>query len=295
MPLLHIINTNDRRTAVSSDPYSPLIECPCSAQRVINVSAGTIDGRPPHPAIHCSPEFAATGNPSCQLATYKGGWRCCEHGMFLVDTDKECSSPDCAEKPMDEVYMKFTFFYEDAQPDTRQIESAACCDITSVTQGDENIEYDVPLCPPGTPPEQCVHVAETVQPLAYYGGHPKSPSEVHKGEDLVDLVFAAPHLHIGGMSIELIDHVSNKTLCEVHRTDDNSGGLFYGHGSTAGDEDGYLVGLIPCRWGSPDASRFRRDHPMRTRVVYNATRGHTGVMSLWLMEVSPAPSSDFQV
>merc|ERR1711982_55522 len=97
----------------------------------------------------------------------------------------ECVNPDCSEKPWDEIYMKFTFLYEDAQLTTRQVEAAACCDVTSVKQGDENIEYDIPACPPGTPPESCLHVAETVQPLAYFGGHPKSPLSSYEGSELV--------------------------------------------------------------------------------------------------------------
>mmetsp|Transcript_136037 Transcript_136037/g.339261 ORF Transcript_136037/g.339261 Transcript_136037/m.339261 type:complete len:486 (-) Transcript_136037:315-1772(-) len=296
-PTLHIINTKSSAEAgvEGTAAWSPLIECPCTPQRKINVSAGTIDGQAADPPISCSPEFAATGNPSCHLATYQGGWRCCEHQVFLVDTDKECANPDCSEKPLDEIFMKFTFFYEDAQPDTRQVEAAACCDVTSVTQGAENIEYDIPACPQGTSPEACVHVVETVQPLAYFGDHPKSPLSSYRGSDLVDLVFAAPHLHLAGISIELIDHMTNKTICEVHRTDDNSGGIAYGHGTTPGDEDGYMVGLSTCRWGGADAPRFRRDHPMRTRAVYSSASGHTGVMSLWLMDVSAVAEPDFLV
>jgi len=292
-PLLHIINTN---RPVAGQAWSPLLECPCTPQRRINVSAGTIDGRAADPPIHCSPEFAATGNPSCHLATYQGGWRCCEHGMFLIDTDKECRDPECSEEAVDEVRMKFTFHYEEAQADTRGVEAAACCDVTSVTQGNENIEYDVPACALGTPTERCLHVAESVQPLAYFGGHPKSPLSAHQGSDLVDLVFAAPHLHLAGLSLTLEDAVTNETLCEVHRSDEGrSGGVVYGQGSAPGDERGYLVGLSTCRWGPLAARRFRRDHPLRTRAVYNATQGHTGVMSLWLMDVAPARAPGFLV
>jgi hypothetical protein len=296
-PTLHIINTRSSTGAGAEDgtTWSPLLECPCTPQRKINVSAGTIDGQAADPPIHCSPEFAATGNPSCHLATYQGGWRCCEHKMFLIDTDRDCVHPDCSEKPKDEVHMKFTFSYEDAQPGTRPMEGAACCDVTSVTQGDENIEYDIPVCLPGTPAEECRHIAESVQPLAYFDGHPKSPLSGHKGSDLVDLVFAAPHLHLAGISIELIDHVTNETLCEVHQTDDNSGGVVYGNGTMPGNEDSYMVGLSTCHWGGADAPRFRRDHPMRTRAVYNASLGHTGVMSLWLMQVSAVVDPDFLV
>uniref|UniRef100_A0A7S1LL98 Uncharacterized protein n=1 Tax=Alexandrium catenella TaxID=2925 RepID=A0A7S1LL98_ALECA len=291
-PLLHIINMKESR---SQTPWSPLLECPCTPQRRIDVAAGTIDGRHPEPPIKCSKEFAATGNPSCHLATYVGGWRCCEHHMFLIDTDKECEHPDCRERPADEVFMKFTFFYEDAVQGVIPVEPAACCDVTSTTQGGENIEYDIPACAPGTPPERCLHVAETVQPVAYYDQHPKSPFEDHKGSDMVHLVFAAPHLHVAGLSLQLFDNTTNKLLCEVHAVKDNSGGVTYGHGHAAGDEDGYMVGLSTCRWDGAHAPQFRRDHPLRMRAVYNASMYHTGVMSLWLMNVAPVNEPDILV
>merc|ERR1711862_675776 len=125
-----------------------------------------------------------------------------------MGTDKECSSPRCDEKVVDKVYMKFTFHYEDATPSSRQIEAAACCDVTSTGMGDENIEYDVTLCPEGTAPEACVHVAETVQPIGYYSDR----SAHQKGSDQVDLVFAAPHLHWAGIHMTLIDHETNETI-----------------------------------------------------------------------------------
>jgi len=284
-PTLHIINTNrsGRSGAATGVRVSPLLECPCTPQRKIDVANGTIDGRAADPPIHCSKAFAATGNPSCNLSTYVGGWRCCEHGMFVIDTAKDCRLPNCADERADEVYMKFTFYYEDAQPAARQMEGAACCDVTSDGQGNENVEYDVPACLPGTTPDQCVHVAESVQPLAFYQ---EVPFRRPRRSDLVDLVFAAPHLHYAGISLELLDHETNETLCEVRRTLDNSGGVIYGNGSAAGNEDGYLVGLTPCVWGGGRAPRFRRDRLMRTRAVYNATEHHTGVMGLWLSQVS---------
>lgn len=292
-PTLHIINTNlhDNRTRADrsiSDGYvSRLLECPCTPQRQFDLEHGTIDGKPADPPIGCSPEFAATGNPSCNLSTYVGGWRCCEHGMFLVDTDKECANPECSEKPLDEVFMRFTFYYEDATAETRVMEGSACCDVTSDGQGNENIEYDVPACAAGTPPHECIHVAESVQPVGYF--YPGKPKGEYFAWDLVDLVFAAPHLHWAGTSIELIDDETNEVLCEVHQNQDNTGGVMYGTGNTPGNERGYLTGLKPCTWGASTARRMRRDHKLRTRAIYNATSSHTGVMSLWLMQVSPVP------
>ncbi|CAJ1431801.1 unnamed protein product [Effrenium voratum] len=108
LPTFHVINSN-KFARNASLPYSPLLERPCTPQRKIDVAAGTIDGHDPDPPIQCSAQFAATGNPSCHLSTYVGGWRCCEHGVFLIDTDKECSDPKCSKEPQDEVFMKFVF------------------------------------------------------------------------------------------------------------------------------------------------------------------------------------------
>ena len=94
---------------------SRLLECPCTPQRKIEANTGTIDGKAADPPIHFSKQLDATSNLSCHLSTYKGGRRCNEHYMFLIDTDKECKSSDCSEKVVDEVYMKFTFYYEDAR------------------------------------------------------------------------------------------------------------------------------------------------------------------------------------
>merc|ERR1712194_764867 len=216
---------------------------------------------------------------------YVGGWRCCENNVFLIDTDKLCRDATCSGEPIDEVYMKYKFYYEDATRSSRAMESGACCDTTSNWQGDGNIEHDVPACPAGTPKHECIYVTESVQPVAYYGWQTG-----HKASDLVDLVFAAPHLHWAGIPMELIDHETNKTLCKVERTP--GGGVMYGNGTTAGNEDGYLVGLTPCSWSGKNAYRGRRDRKLRSRLVYDATTAPTGVMSLWLNSVAAAPAKE---
>eukprot|EP00438_Fugacium_kawagutii_P034604 Skav225836 [mRNA] locus=scaffold345:69400:71139:+ [translate_table: standard] len=294
LPTFHVINTN-KPLENTSLPYNPLLECPCTPQRKIDVAHGTIDGHPPDPPIQCSPSFAATGNPSCNLSTYVGGWRCCENGVFLIDTDKECSDPECSEEPQDEIFMKYKFYYEDATPETRHMGPSACCDVTGTTQGFENIEYDVPQCAAGTPPEKCLHIVETVQPVGYYQNHPKAPKDNHEADALVDLVFAAPHLHVAGLSMELFDAVTNKSICAVYASRDNNRGIMYGNGTQPGNENGYMTGLLPCKWNDKDAPRFKRNHPLRARAVYNSTYGHTGVMSLWLMDVSPVNEPDYVV
>jgi len=283
LPTFHLINTKKDNHTVS-----PLLECPCTPQRKIDPENGTIDGHEPEPAFGCSPAFAKTGNPSCSLYTYHGGWRCCEHKVFLIDTDKECRTPDCSEKPMDKIFMKFQFEYEDSTEETRDIEGAACCDTTSDHKGSGNIEHDVVACPVGTPPDQCIFVTESVQPIGWYYNYWPG---YYKGWELVDLVLASPHLHWAGLSLELIDHETNETLCEVNRSDSWNSGVMYGTGNEPGNEKGYLVGLTPCTWSGKAPKRFRRDHLFRSRSVYNATTHHFGVMSLWLTSVSAVPET----
>ena len=49
-PIFHVINTN-RPSQNTSLPYSPLLECPCTPQRKIDVKHGKIDGQDPDPPI----------------------------------------------------------------------------------------------------------------------------------------------------------------------------------------------------------------------------------------------------
>ena len=56
-PTLHIINTNRNDGAYDGTP-SPLLQCPCTPQRVIDVAAGTIDGKQPYPPFgRCSTSY----------------------------------------------------------------------------------------------------------------------------------------------------------------------------------------------------------------------------------------------
>lgn len=38
------------------------------------------------PPFSCNSKFEDEGNPSCSFDAYEGGFRCCEHGVFLLDT-----------------------------------------------------------------------------------------------------------------------------------------------------------------------------------------------------------------
>lgn len=149
-PTIHLINTLRPNTSFDGTP-SPLLMCPCTPQRVIDAANGTIDGRTPFPPFGgCSADFMRT-NPSCRLSTYRGGWRCCEDGVSLLDTSK-CTQPNCAEYPRQRVVLKATFDYADEAADDVPLRPIGCCDVTTTGPYQGNIEYDVPQCAAGTPP-----------------------------------------------------------------------------------------------------------------------------------------------
>lgn len=152
---------------------------------------------------------------------YRGGFRCAPTGSFLAE-DYENVSPV---NKTQTVRMKFTFEYapKTAMPDVRSMTATSCCDVTGdmkLTANVDfvNIEYDVPKCAEGTPPENCTHVATAVQPLDDMGAP----------ESWVDLTYAVGHAHTGAILLELYDNVTGQLLC--------SSAPSYGNTSNAGDE-----------------------------------------------------------
>lgn len=262
--VLHFINTRNTTSHGSKDrgnEYSPYLECPCTSRRHFNLTNNTIDGCTPAPAFQCNDHFKFARNPSCQLSTYQGGYRCCENGVVLEETP----STD----PPATIYAKFSFKYTHATPKSRSLMFLGCCDVTANDeQAFANIEYTVPQCAPGTPIEKCVHVATNVQMLAPNISRERPDAEI-------DLVYAAGHVHTGAIRLELIDEETNQLLCEAD--------LKYGSSEKAGDEKGYLVGSFPCVWPNATPPRMRADHRLRTVAYYNSSVQRNGVMSLWLM------------
>uniref|UniRef100_A0A7S3E400 Uncharacterized protein n=1 Tax=Chloropicon laureae TaxID=464258 RepID=A0A7S3E400_9CHLO len=271
IPLIHLINTD-----AGSQPETPsrLLECPCTPQRVFDVGADKIDGKPPVPPFSCNLKFMQEENPSCELDWYEGGFRCCEHGVFVIDTDKH----DPATLPEQEFYFKFIFDYKDVEPETVPVRPPACCDVTANLTVGGNIEFDVPQCTAGIAPEDCVYEMTSSQ---FFDLMPNYHSNQTREKDVdpkqqVDLVYAVGHLHVGGLSLDLYDDESGELICHSEPT--------YGTGSAAGDELGYLTGMSSCTFDPP--LRMTRDAVVRTVARYNNTVPHHGVMALWLMEVA---------
>jgi len=290
MVLMHFINTK----GIPHD--QKLWECPCTSARKIDVANGTIDGLKPMP-FNCSAELKEEGNAACSLATYQGGYRCCENGVFLVE------KPDL-QAPADKVQAKFTFEYyvegaAELAEGARRTVSPSCCDASAASvlstgvdatasmpprhhhrhKFGGNLEYDVPKCAAGIPPERCTHVISAVE--SFDMSADEDPNEE------IELVHAWGHQHVAGLGLELYREATGELLCksEPH----------YGSGSQAGDEAGFVVGIKPCVWGPglAEPPRLRRSELVRTVAHYNSTEAHHGVMSLWILTASPVPAVAF--
>merc|ERR1711985_195255 len=164
-PLFHFINTKAPDSLpeeqLKTGEYSPFLQCPCTPQRVLNEENGTVDGWKPFPPFGtCSKQFYELENPSCSLETYKGGFRCCENGNYLLDTDNY----NVDEFPEDVVYGKFvlTFLDDDARELGIKETTGIGHDVTGSLETRGNIEFDVPQCENGTLPEDCIYEQSTV-------------------------------------------------------------------------------------------------------------------------------------
>lgn len=250
--VLHFINNKDQGEEA-------WFECPCTSDRKINVTNGTVDGVVPL-AFGCTKELIAEKNGDCALAWYKGGYRCCENGNYLSENPKTSA-------PKDTVYGKFTFRIDDFDQADR-VASFQALDVTG-----HNGEYDIPKCDRTKDPK-CIHTAEYVTYAA--------PDAALQAPNLpVEWVTARGHQHVGGMGMELYNEATGELLCASHP--------IYGTGSEAGNEQGYMVGVPPCVWGPPPLQqppRLRAADKVRIVSRYNSTEGHYGVMGFWFMQVA---------
>jgi hypothetical protein len=267
MVLIHFLNMHGAPSAKDKR-----FECPCTSHTKIDAANGTVNGLKVR-NFTCSQQLIDQGNSGCSLETYKGGYRCCENNFFL---SADIPGPDV---PATVFQAKYTFSYidEDVVEEARPVALTSCCDATGDLTVGGNLEYSVPQCAPGTAPEFCEYVLSTVQKLDHGRGVKVDPEEV------IELVHAWGHQHVGGLGMELYNEQTGQLLCRTAPK--------YGSGFLPGDEDGYVVGIPPCVWGSPPLApppRLRRKDLVRTVARYNSTQERHGVMSLWIMSAAPA-------
>jgi len=279
MPVLHFINTRNT-TAHELLPddlplVSPFIQCPCTPERKFDYHNGTIDGCVPSPKFSCNEWFENSRNPGCKLETYTAGYRCCEDGVFLNGRSHDPQGlnglPTSARTT---AYAKMEFYFRrsptvlDAghSPALVQFTLDVTADNTAVEKSKRsvgNIEYTVPKCPAGTPPQQCIHEVSTVVKLF----------DVTKDMYEVDVVHIVGHVHSGAIRHQFINATSGQMICDA--------ALTYGQSDQPGDERGYLVGIEPCVFDPP----LKLDAASEVRMVtaYNNTEEIGGVMALWFL------------
>lgn len=283
--------------------YSGLLECPCTTRmKRVPPSAGkpgSINGRPF--TADCRPRPLSSlledGNPSCAVETYMGGIDCCQDGYLLLDADQEVP-PE-----VDEVHFRWRFYFQDFDP-KRHIPSIHLewalngCDSGGPRGNPSScgrIEYDVPQAPPGTPPEQAVHVVTSAWQVRDML-HPCDPvldaycADPRSAQDGVLLVMAGGHCHSPGcIDMVLRNADTGEELCTVTAR--------YGTSERAKDERGYGW-QPPCQWGSArDGLRppplLRLGTNLTSTKRTNSTFGHPGVMAIWQMRaVYRSPASE---
>ena len=144
--LFHLINTRAPpslpQDQLEEGETSKLLECPCTPQRVIDVANVSVDGVSPFPPFGTCNAQLMQDNPSCQISTYRGGWRCCEDGVFVIDTDEV----DTADLPEDTVYGKLILTYLDGDAEDMELKNArgGAFDATGSLDTRGNVEFDVP-------------------------------------------------------------------------------------------------------------------------------------------------------
>merc|ERR1712157_195501 len=140
-------------------------------------------------------------------------------------------------------------------------------------------------CTEGTPPKDCIFEMASTQffdLMSNYHHKEKKAEEGDHSEDLVSLVYAVGHLHVGGLSLDLYDDETGELICHS--------ALTYRTGLEAGNEAHYLTGMSDCVFDPP--LKMKRETVVRTIARYNNTVAHHGVMALWLMQVAdPTPAS----
>jgi len=286
--------------------YSPLLECPCGTRRDMDVDNSKIDGVEVSFGCHFDGEGTGRGlarmaernDTSCQMATLHGGSKCCEDGMILLDDDQ------IQPEQVSTYSFKTTFYYEDATPVHKNL-------FRVYWQYEMlNNEWDVPACPAGMPPEECIVIVENegianetlwaADPTAVAGWSGIAWPEDGSG---IQLLYAGGHCHVGCISLDLINMNTGQVICHQEA-------VYAPEGATgdAMDEPGYALSIPPCVWGDEDdlqdpyvimptdklqvvakynSTRLRRpDDPSFDPAAEKIEVSHYAVMSMFQMRAS---------
>eukprot|EP00462_Mataza_sp_D1_P015332 CAMPEP_0175150732 /NCGR_PEP_ID=MMETSP0087-20121206/18060_1 /TAXON_ID=136419 /ORGANISM="Unknown Unknown, Strain D1" /LENGTH=727 /DNA_ID=CAMNT_0016436763 /DNA_START=67 /DNA_END=2250 /DNA_ORIENTATION=+ len=242
--------------------------------------SGTINGI--EFSKNCLPEPAGDllhqKNPTCHIQDYVGGLSCCHHQNILLDKDQNPWETETMT-----YHMKFRLYFASKYEPKKITNLVRLYYQTEAWAG----EYDVPKCPAGTPPEECVHQIEahfTAKDLLYgcsLRGNPHCTGHDATAKG-IKLIYGAPHCHAPScISMELYNADTGELICGVQP--------HYGTGDVKEnkfDEKDYLA-LPPCVWGDqpgllePPILSF--DTNLTSIKRNNNTYGHYGEMASWQM------------
>ncbi|CAK9195384.1 unnamed protein product [Sphagnum troendelagicum] len=189
---------------------------------------------------------------------YLGGLHCCTD-------ERRCAVKEDFHGPERTLYLQYTWEYvewDECVVPTSQFG----IDVTSKdASGHGLIEYTVEGCGNADPEsEDCVDTHDATR-IAPFGGV---------------LITLVSHLHSTALDSSLWGE-DGRLLCHSPP--------IYGNGTEAGNEDGYVVGVVSCypAPGSP-ASRIIQGERLHYQVKYSKVDGpHTGVMGLIAVQIVP--------
>ena len=210
-------------------------------------------------------------NPTCELAAYRGGIKCCAGGT-LITNGAENRAKLVADGDYDHYQVMYRYYYEDAtalaEAGTPPLDTFNVIWWTEWTNG----EHDVPPCYS----DPCV---DTISSNVTGG-------TLGLGSDTL-FVHVEGHCHVGCLGMELwnVDDPARPILlCETK--------VDYGGSDAAKDEMGYILGNQPCIFGTPPFPSPPVITPTTKLMSIkrtNNTAPRFGDMGVWEIRASTAP------
>jgi hypothetical protein len=200
----------------------------------------------------CRCDLFTGGNRTDVPDDYLGGLYCCPDESRCALRDDVNRDDITLERT---VHLKYTWTYIALDSCVIPLKSQGL-DVTATTTSNGTVEYNVEgsCAPADFHKPECIDTRETVIE-ARYGG---------------PLVYAVAHLHAYALDSSLWGE-DGRLLCHSPP--------IYGHGSAAGDEKGYVVGIRHCNPSFGENGIVKKGEKLRFQVKYTRVHGpHTGVM-----------------
>ena len=273
MANVHVINLRHLETDVAHH----CLECPCTTDNDFRLHSSLNDGLP---WDACNADLVHEKNPTCFKETYAGGLRCCANEAYCLEEGLNDQDPEST------YYLRYTISYAPVVPENKPVYVAGCCDASGNLTHHGAIEYDIPICNETIHPG-CVHTLSTVQRLngassAVFGAFAMdNPTPDLDPSREVEMVFAVGHQHRGGLGISIYDAITDDLICGSVPS--------YGKGEEAGNEHAYIVAMSTCTFDPP--MRVKANTLLRITALYDNTKAHTGVMSLFYVALAEIPKA----